>query len=61
MKETQFYCLKCRKRYIAKASDIEFETDKRGRPRLVGWCKCGTLSYKYVPYSEESKLKKKYK
>ena len=53
MKDTQIYCVKCKKAVVPV--NVELENDRRGRPRLHGECSvCGTHVYRYVAYSQSS-------
>jgi hypothetical protein len=61
MYENQFYCVACRKKVRCTKQQISVKRDRRGRPRLVGWCcESHTRLYKYIPFDKEKELKKKY-
>jgi hypothetical protein len=59
-KGTTFYCVGCRKKVHCPAADICLGKDVRGRPRLVGDCKCGQTVYRYVKFNQASAMLKKY-
>lgn len=66
MKETEFYCVSCRKRVNQKKDDmcVTVLKNKRvhgGVPALTCECrKCGTSLYKFVKRDSKEKLIDKY-
>jgi hypothetical protein len=60
LKQTQFYCVQCRKRVTVPAQDIYFEHDRAGKPRLVASDKYGHQLFKYVKWSQAAQLARKY-
>lgn len=62
MKQTEFYCVKCRKAVnIADKSDIRLRTLKNGKHALVSKCrKCDTKLFKFVKEDDVKKLSDKY-
>jgi len=60
LRETEFYCVQCRCKCKCAPKHIEYNTDRRGRPRLIGEDKYGHLMYKYIKFADATKMKKKY-
>lgn len=60
LKQTEFYCVECRKRVKVPTEDIQVSIDKQGRPRLEGMDKYNHKLFKYIKFSHEDKLGKKF-
>lgn len=65
MKETEFYCVKCRSRVQADHSDIRVTTYKNkkivgGTPALVSVCDCDTKLIKFIKHENKGIFTKKY-
>ena len=61
LKETEFYCVKCKKRCKSNVDDVCVEKLKNGAVALKGSChKCDCLMYKFVVRSNYDKLLDKY-
>jgi hypothetical protein len=61
LKQTEFYCVSCRKRVKSKPSDICAKTFKNGTPALVSHCeKCDTNLTKFIKHNSLKKMEKKY-
>lgn len=61
MKQTEFYCLKCRKAVTPK-DEIKLRKLKNGKHALVSYChKCDTKLFKFVKEDDVEKLSAKYK
>jgi hypothetical protein len=67
LKETEFYCVKCRKSVNIPKKDICFKNFKNSKmvggkaPALVGYCKkCDCNLTKFVKHDKANSLKNKY-
>jgi hypothetical protein len=60
LKQQEFYCVECRKRVKCCADDIRIETDRAGKPRMIGEDKYGHLLFKYIKWDAEDRLARKY-
>ena len=59
--ETEFYCVKCKKRCKSDPSVMCVKTLKNGAVALQGSCnKCDCVMYKFVARSKHDKLAHKY-
>ena len=60
MKQTQFYCVKCRK-VVTADDEIKLRKLKNGKHALASYCrKCDTKLFKFVKQDDVKKLSEKY-
>jgi hypothetical protein len=61
LKETEFYCVKCKKSVNIPKKDVCFKNLKNSAPALVGYCKkCDCNLTKFVKHDKANSLKNKY-
>jgi hypothetical protein len=61
LKQTEFYCVSCRKRIKMKKDDICVKILKNGTPALVSYCsKCNVNLTKFIKDDSVKKMEYKY-
>jgi predicted nucleic acid-binding Zn-ribbon protein len=62
MKQTEFYCLKCKKVVVIPKDEIKLSVLKNGKHALSSQCsECDTKLFKFVKEDDVNKLAVKYK